>query len=84
MSKHAHLAIWAAVGAIMAPGPALAYVGPGAGLSMIGSLIAVVVAVVVAILGLLIFPIRMLLKRRRVGVADGREAPAPGGGRQEG
>ena len=84
MSVHARLAILAAVGAIMAPGPALAYVGPGAGLSMVGSLIAVVVAVLVAVLGLLIFPVRMLLKRRRVRAADGRAAPASGGSRHEG
>jgi hypothetical protein len=84
MSVHARLAILAAVGAIMAPGPALAYVGPGAGLSMIGSLIAVVVALLVAVLGLLTFPVRMFLKRRRVRAADGREAPAPGGSKQQG
>jgi len=47
------------------PGHGLAYVGPGAGLGMIGSLIAVVVAVFVAILGLLILPFRLLMKRRK-------------------
>jgi hypothetical protein len=83
MSVHARLAILAAVGAIMAPGPALAYVGPGAGLSMIGSLIAVVGAVLVAMLGLLILPVRMLQKRRRARATDGREAPASAGRRQE-
>jgi hypothetical protein len=62
MSVHARFAILAAVGAMMAPGAALAYVGPGAGLSLIGSLIAVVGAVLVAVLGLLVLPVRMLLK----------------------
>jgi hypothetical protein len=68
----------------MAPSAALAYVGPGAGLSMMGSLIAVVGALLVAILGLVILPVRMLLKRRRGRAAAGREAPASGGSRQEG
>jgi hypothetical protein len=84
MSVHARLAILAAVGAIMVSGPALAYVGPGAGLSMLGSLIAVVVAIFVAVLGLLLFPIRMLLKRRRGGATAGREVPASGGSKQQG
>jgi uncharacterized membrane protein len=84
MSVHARFAILAAVGAIMAPGSALAYVGPGAGLSLIGSLVAVVGAVLVAILGLLILPVRMLLKRRRNRAAAGREAPASAGSKQEG
>ena len=41
-----------------------AYLGPGAGLGMIGSLIAVIVAVVVVLLGLVIYPIRRLLKKK--------------------
>lgn len=43
---------------------AYAYIGPGAGLGMIGSLIAIIVAVVIIFLGLIIYPIRWLLKRR--------------------
>ena len=37
-----------------------AYIGPGAGLGMIGSLIAIIVAVVIIFLGLIIYPIRRL------------------------
>ena len=84
MSVHARFAILAAVGAIVAPGPALAYVGPGAGLSLIGSLVAVVGAVLFALFGLFILPVRMLLKRRRHRAAAGREAPASAGSKQEG
>ena len=54
---------------VMTPSAALAYVGPGAGLSMIGSLIAVVGALILAILGLVLFPMRMLMKRRRAATA---------------
>jgi len=47
--------------------PALAYVGPGAGVTMLGALWAVIVAVVFVIGGLLIWPIRMLLRKTRPG-----------------
>lgn len=50
---------------LLFPVTSQAYVGPGAGLGMIGSLVAVVVAVLVAIAGLIILPIRLLMKRRK-------------------
>lgn len=46
-------------------GPALAYIGPGAGLSLLGALWAVVAAVLAALLFLLIWPLRRLLRQRR-------------------
>ena len=51
--------------ALLAAGPAAAYMGPGAGLGMIGSLFAVIGAVVIAVLGIIILPIRMVMKKRR-------------------
>ena len=45
--------------------PALAYMGPGAGLGMLGSLFAVIGAALMALFGLIILPVRMLLKRLR-------------------
>ena len=42
---------------------AQAYIGPGAGIPVIGSLIGIVVTVVVAIGAILLWPIRKLLKR---------------------
>ena len=54
---------------LMAPSAALAYVGPGAGLSMLGSLVAVVGALIIAVLGLVLFPLRLVMKRRRRAVA---------------
>ncbi|WP_299391744.1 hypothetical protein [Pelagibius sp.] len=45
--------------------PALAYIGPGAGLSLLGALWGVVAAVAAALLFLLIWPLRRLMKRRR-------------------
>ncbi|WP_299391032.1 hypothetical protein [Pelagibius sp.] len=45
--------------------PALAYIGPGAGLSLLGALWGVLVAVLAALLFLLFWPLRRLLRRRR-------------------
>lgn len=51
--------------ALLAATPAAAYMGPGAGLGMLGSAIAVLGAVLVALFGIVVLPIRMLLRRRR-------------------
>ena len=45
-----------------AAGSAAAYLGPGAGLGMLSSLFAVLGVVLLALLGVILFPIRMLLK----------------------
>jgi len=52
-------------GMLFAAEPAAAYMGPGAGLGMIGSLLAVVGVGLVALFGLLILPVRLLMKRFR-------------------
>jgi hypothetical protein len=67
------LAAWFA---IVAPTAAQAYIGPGAGLSAIGSLLALVAAVFVAIFGFLWYPIKSWRKRRQAAQApDVPEAP---------
>jgi len=46
----------------------IGYVGPGAGLSMMGSLLAVVCVLFVALLGLIMYPVclvQSLIRRRR-------------------
>ena len=43
----------------------MAYVGPGAGLSLIGSLIGVVVAVFMALTVIISWPLRLLIRRIR-------------------
>jgi type VI protein secretion system component VasK len=55
----------AVLAAIAMPESALAYVGPGAGLTLLGALWGVLVAVVLAIAGVLLWPLRALLARRR-------------------
>lgn len=42
---------------------ALGYVGPGAGLGMLGALLAVLVAVLATIVGLVLWPLRTLSRR---------------------
>ncbi len=49
--------------------PALAYIGPGAGITMLGALWGVIVAVVLALGAVLFWPIRALLRRRKAGPA---------------
>jgi uncharacterized membrane protein len=45
--------------------PAAAYVGPGVGLSAIGSLIALIGAIVVAIFGFLWYPLKRLMRKKQ-------------------
>jgi len=45
--------------------PALAYIGPGAGIPFIGSFIGFVVTVVLVISAILFWPIRKLLKKNK-------------------
>lgn len=65
--------------------PAMAYIGPGAGITMLGALWGVIVAVLLAIGAVLFWPIRALVRRakgkRPAGVAAqdaaAREKAAP-------
>jgi len=45
--------------------PAYAYVGPGPGLSMLGSFFTLLGGIALALFMLLFYPIRLLLKRRK-------------------
>jgi predicted AlkP superfamily phosphohydrolase/phosphomutase len=54
---------------VVAPATAYAYIGPGAGFALVSSFLTLVVAFVTALLALLIYPVRALLRaRRRKGV----------------
>ena len=44
--------------------PALAYVGPGAGLTALGTMIAVIAVVVLAVVGFVWFPLKRLLSKK--------------------
>jgi len=47
------------------PQSALAYVGPGAGLSAIGAFLAIVAGIIVAIFGFIWYPVKRLLRNRK-------------------
>lgn len=51
--------------AVFSAVPVYAYVGPGAGVSLIGSLVGLVIAVFVALGAVLAWPIRRYLKKRK-------------------
>lgn len=66
MSQSGRFALWGALFALAAAAaPAAAYMGPGAGLSAIGSLVALIAAAVVGLFGFVWFPIKRLLRRRK-------------------
>lgn len=52
------------------PGAAAAYVGPGAGLSAIGSVLAFLGVVLLAIIGFLWFPLKRMFARMRRDAAE--------------
>lgn len=47
------------------PAPALAYIGPGAGLSAIGTVLALLAAVVLAVFGFVWYPVKRLVGKRQ-------------------
>ncbi len=53
--------------------PALAYIGPGAGLGAIGILIAIIGGILLLVVGFLWYPIKRMLRKKREGAE-----PAPG------
>jgi uncharacterized membrane protein len=61
--------VLAFVGCCVAVAPAYAYIGPGAGLGAIGTLIAFVGAVLFAIVGFVWYPIKRLLRRKQKAAA---------------
>ena len=64
MSVARLVAGWLLAWVVVAGGPAFAYVGPGAGITMLGALWGVVAAVLVAVGAVFYLPIRALLRKR--------------------
>ncbi|WP_424932669.1 hypothetical protein [Amaricoccus macauensis] len=56
---------------LIAPGMAQAYVGPGAGLTAIGSVLALVAALGLALVGFVWYPLKRLLRRKNSATASG-------------
>ena len=60
--------------------PAISYIGPGAGITVLGALWGVIVAIAVAIGAIVLWPFRVLLRRRRKRASSNAdEAPAGNG-----
>jgi hypothetical protein len=53
-----------AFAAIVIADPALAYVGPGAGLTAIGTMVAVIAALVLAVVGFVWYPLKRMMRKR--------------------
>jgi hypothetical protein len=63
---------------VAAATPVSAYIGPGAGITMLGALWGVIVAVALALGAVLFWPIRVMLRRRkRPAAASATTAAAP-------
>lgn len=61
----------AAIFAVMNAAPALAYVGPGAGLTAIGTMIAVIAVVILALVGFVWYPLKRLLRKKHTDEGQG-------------
>jgi type VI protein secretion system component VasK len=68
--RQAALLAIGASAAVLAASPAFAYVGPGAGLTLLGALWGLILAVVVSVGFLLLWPIRRMIRRKRQATAD--------------
>ena len=55
---------------VVASGPALAYIGPGAGVTVIGAVLGILATVAVVIFSLLWYPVRRLRAKRKREIAD--------------
>ena len=60
--------------AVLAASPAFAYVGPGAGLTLLGALWGLILAVVVSVGFILLWPIRRMIRRNRRAAGDQQAA----------
>jgi len=56
------------------PSTAAAYIGPGAGLGAIGTLFALIGAVFLAVVGLLWYPLKRMIKGKKSGASQDKPA----------
>ena len=72
------IAFLSAAAVLAVPATALAYVGPGAGLSLLGALWALLAAVATAFLFIFAWPLRKMLRRRRAAREAGMDEAGAG------
>lgn len=63
---------------LLTAAPALAYVGPGAGISVLGSLLGILATIVIAIGAIIMWPLRKVLKKRKAAAAEAAESGTGG------
>jgi uncharacterized membrane protein HdeD (DUF308 family) len=76
------IASWLAIAAgmlLIMPSMAFAYVGPGAGITMIGTLIGIVVVIFGAIGAILYWPVRAMLRKKKNAAAASDNSGSDGG-----
>ena len=66
--------------AVVTSQPAWAYVGPGAGLTAIGSALAVLAAIFLGLVGFVWYPVRRLLRKMK---SSSKKSPGSGGDSDE-
>ena len=64
----------ASLAAVLVPATAFAYVGPGAGITAIGSVLALLVGVFMAIVGFIWYPIKRMIRGKSGKAAAGARA----------
>ena len=72
-----------AIAAALWAGAAAAYVGPGAGISVLGALWGLIVGVVMAVGVILFWPIRTMLRKKKAAKAEAAAAEAEQSGEEE-
>ncbi|MEX0922144.1 MAG: hypothetical protein WD489_09945 [Rhodovibrionaceae bacterium] len=73
MRKTQFVSLVAAAVLFLVPQTTLAYVGPGAGLSVIGTLLALIAAGSLAIVGFVWYPVKRMRRKRRARHAEARQ-----------
>lgn len=63
--RHEWAVITASVLSLSAPASAYAYIGPGSGLSAIGSLLALLATATVVVFGFIWYPLKRLMRKRK-------------------
>ena len=80
MSGRIYVAVAILAALMLTPQLTLAYVGPGTGLSAIGSFLALLMAVVLTVVGFFWLPLKRILKARRQKAVQPQEEPVPESG----